>query len=133
MGYYREGREGHHQYSGHLWQQPRQPILTNAWRNWQSAFFVQIVESSAFAAILRCLQCSHITLSEEVQVCGRCCRPRLVLVILTIPAADSTWDIKKDVKEPATSGKTAFCICMGNKDLEPFFPFVMIAAQTIST
>ena len=42
---------------------------------------------------------------------------------------DSTCEIKKDVKEPATSDKTAFCICMGNKDLEPF-PFVMIAAQT---
>ena len=65
---------------------------------------------------------------QHVQVCGDADAKLEPFV----KAAYQTWDIKKEVKEPATSGKTAFCICMGNKDLEPFFPFAMIAAQTIS-
>uniref|UniRef100_A0A7S1B0T2 ABC transporter domain-containing protein n=1 Tax=Noctiluca scintillans TaxID=2966 RepID=A0A7S1B0T2_NOCSC len=55
-----------------------------------------------------------------------------VLVTLTMPVAELTCDIKKDVKEAATSCMTAICNCTGNKDLEPFLPFVVKAAQTIT-
>eukprot|EP00928_Gymnodinium_smaydae_P057583 TRINITY_DN407_c0_g1_i6.p1 TRINITY_DN407_c0_g1~~TRINITY_DN407_c0_g1_i6.p1 ORF type:complete len:1068 (+),score=359.87 TRINITY_DN407_c0_g1_i6:71-3205(+) len=53
------------------------------------------------------------------------------LVTLAMPVAELTCDIKKEVKEAATTCMTAICNCTGNKDLEPFLPFVVKAAQSI--
>jgi len=53
------------------------------------------------------------------------------LVTLAMPVAELTCDIKKEVKEAATACMTAICNCTGNKDLEPFLPFVVKAAQSI--
>merc|ERR1719210_3158304 len=55
------------------------------------------------------------------------------LVTLAMPVAELTCDIKKDVKEAATACMTAICNCTGNKDLEPFLPFVVKAAQSIDS
>merc|ERR1719230_1231083 len=54
-----------------------------------------------------------------------------VLVTLAMPVAELTCDIKKDVKETATNCMSAICNCTGNKDLEPFLPSVVKAAQSI--
>jgi elongation factor 3 len=54
-----------------------------------------------------------------------------VLVTLAMPVAELTCDIKKEVKEAATNCMTAICNCTGNKDLEPFLPFVVKAASSI--
>mmetsp|Transcript_70157 Transcript_70157/g.146771 ORF Transcript_70157/g.146771 Transcript_70157/m.146771 type:complete len:1044 (+) Transcript_70157:76-3207(+) len=54
-----------------------------------------------------------------------------VLVTLAMPVAELTCDIKKEVKEAAVKCMTAICNCTGNKDLEPFLPFVVKAAQSI--
>merc|ERR1719215_788771 len=56
-----------------------------------------------------------------------------VLVTLAMPVAELTCDIKKEVKEAATACMTAICNCTGNKDLEPFLPFVVKAAQSIDS
>merc|ERR1719373_700298 len=56
-----------------------------------------------------------------------------VLVTLAVPVAELTCDIKKDVKETATNCMTAICNCTGNKDLEPFLPSVVKAAQSIDS
>jgi len=53
------------------------------------------------------------------------------LVTLAMPVAELTCDIKKEVKEAATTCMTAICNCTGNKDLEPFLPFVVKAAQSL--
>jgi len=55
-----------------------------------------------------------------------------VLVTLVSPVADLTCDIKKEVKAAAVACMTAICDCTGNKDLEPFLPSVIEAAQSIS-
>merc|ERR1719446_585536 len=54
------------------------------------------------------------------------------LVQLVSPVADLTCDIKKEVKAAAVECMTAICNCTGNKDLEPFLPAVVEAAQSIS-
>merc|ERR1719230_368662 len=56
-----------------------------------------------------------------------------VLVTLAMPVAELTCDIKKDVKETATNCMSAICNCTGNKDLEPFLPSVVKAAQSIDS
>mmetsp|Transcript_1930 Transcript_1930/g.4896 ORF Transcript_1930/g.4896 Transcript_1930/m.4896 type:complete len:1044 (-) Transcript_1930:313-3444(-) len=56
-----------------------------------------------------------------------------VLVTLAMPVAELTCDIKKEVKEAAISTMTAICNCTGNRDLEPFLPFVVKAAQSIDS
>jgi len=43
-----------------------------------------------------------------------------------------TCDIKKEVKAAAIECMTAICACTGNKDLAPFLPSVVEAAQSIS-
>jgi len=55
-----------------------------------------------------------------------------VLVQLITPVADLTCDIKKEVKAAAVECMTQICNCTGNRDLEPFLPFVVEAAQSIS-
>merc|ERR1719277_313213 len=54
------------------------------------------------------------------------------LVTLVSPVADLTCDIKKEVKTAAITCMTAICGCTGNKDLEPFLPSVIEAAQSIT-
>merc|ERR1719223_339440 len=54
------------------------------------------------------------------------------LVTLVSPVADLTCDIKKEVKAAAVDCMSAICNCTGNKDLEPFLPSVVEAAQSIS-
>lgn len=54
------------------------------------------------------------------------------LVTLVSPVADLTCDIKKEVKQAAIECMTAICNCTGNRDLEPFLPFVVEAASSIS-
>merc|ERR1712127_970089 len=54
-----------------------------------------------------------------------------VLVTLAMPVAELTCDIKKEVKEAAINCMTAICNCTGNKDLEPFLPYVVKAAQSL--
>ena len=54
------------------------------------------------------------------------------LVNLVSPVADMTCDIKKEVKAAAIECMTAICSCTGNKDLAPFLPSVVEAAQSIS-
>merc|ERR1719230_1289703 len=56
-----------------------------------------------------------------------------VLVTLAMPVAELTCDIKKDVKETATNCMSAICACTGNKDQEPFLPYVVKAAQSIDS
>merc|ERR1712151_565346 len=51
---------------------------------------------------------------------------------LVSPVADMTCDIKKEVKAAAIECMTAICACTGNKDLAPFLPSVVEAAQSIS-
>merc|ERR1712178_35866 len=55
-----------------------------------------------------------------------------VLDELVVPVADLTCDIKKDVKTAAIKCMTAIANCTGNKDLEPFLPAVIEAAQSIT-
>jgi len=55
------------------------------------------------------------------------------LVTLAMPVAELTCDIKKEVKEAAVNCMTAICNCTGNKDLEPFLPFVVKAAQSLDS
>jgi len=55
------------------------------------------------------------------------------LVTLAMPVAELTCDIKKEVKEAATTCMTAICNCTGNRDLEPFLPFVVKAAQSLDS
>jgi len=57
---------------------------------------------------------------------------RSVLVNLVTPVADLTCDIKKEVKAAAVTCMTAICKCTGNRDLEPFLPAVIDAAQSIA-
>jgi len=54
------------------------------------------------------------------------------LVTLVSPVADLTCDIKKDVKVAAVECMTAICSCTGNKDLQPFLPSVVEAAQSLA-
>merc|ERR1719464_2299243 len=54
------------------------------------------------------------------------------LVNMVAAVADLTCDIKKEVKAAAVECMTAICNCTGNKDLEPFLPFVVEAAQSIT-
>jgi len=54
------------------------------------------------------------------------------LETLAMPVAELTCDIKKEVKEAAIACMTAICACTGNKDLEPFLPFVVKAAQSLT-
>jgi len=54
------------------------------------------------------------------------------LVILVSPVADLTCDIKKEVKLAAVECMTAIAGCTGNRDLEPFLPSVVEAAQSIT-
>merc|ERR1719201_915093 len=49
-----------------------------------------------------------------------------------MPVAELTCDIKKEVKAAALECMTAICGCTGNKDLEPFLPSVVEAAQSIN-
>jgi len=53
------------------------------------------------------------------------------LVTLVSPVADLTCDIKKEVKAAAVECMSAICDCTGNKDLTPFLPSVVEAAQSI--
>merc|ERR1719310_1809864 len=53
------------------------------------------------------------------------------LVELVAPVAELTCDIKKEVKTAAVECMTAVSGCTGNKDLEPFLPAVVEAAQSI--
>merc|ERR1719159_1231676 len=55
-----------------------------------------------------------------------------VLDELVVPVADLTCDIKKEVKAAAIKCMTAIANCTGNKDLEPFLPAVVEAAQSIT-
>jgi len=55
-----------------------------------------------------------------------------VLVNLVTPVADLTCDIKKEVKTAAIACMTAITACTGNRDLEPFLPAVIDAAQSIA-
>jgi len=55
-----------------------------------------------------------------------------VLVNLVTPVADLTCDVKKEVKTAAVACMTAICNCTGNRDLEPFLPAVVDAAQSIA-
>jgi elongation factor 3 len=55
-----------------------------------------------------------------------------VLVNLVTPVADLTCDVKKEVKTAAVTCMTAICNCTGNRDLEPFLPAVVDAAQSIA-
>jgi len=55
-----------------------------------------------------------------------------LLVSLVSPVADLTCDLKKEVKAAAIECMMAICSCTGNKDLEPFLPSVVEAAQSIS-
>merc|ERR1719454_967780 len=55
-----------------------------------------------------------------------------VLINLVTPVADLTCDIKKEVKVAAVACMTAITKCTGNKDLEPFLPAVIDAAQSIA-
>merc|ERR1719159_888776 len=55
-----------------------------------------------------------------------------VLDELVVPVADLTCDIKKEVKASAIKCMTAIANCTGNKDLEPFLPAVVEAAQSIT-
>jgi len=54
------------------------------------------------------------------------------LVNMISAVADLTCDIKKEVKAAAVECMTCICNCTGNKDLEPFLPSVVEAAQSIS-
>jgi len=54
------------------------------------------------------------------------------LVDLISPVAELTCDIKKEVKTAALECMAAICGCTGNKDLEPFLPFVVDAASSIT-
>jgi len=54
------------------------------------------------------------------------------LVAFGMPVAELTCDIKKEVKAAALECMTAICGCTGNKDLEPFLPAVVEAAQSIN-
>jgi len=56
-----------------------------------------------------------------------------VLVTLAMPVAELTCDLKKEVKDAAVACMTAICNCTGNRDLEPFLPFVVKAAQSIDS
>ena len=55
-----------------------------------------------------------------------------ILVIVVTPVADLTCDIKKEVKAAAVVCMEAICQCTGNRDLEPFLPAVILAAQSIT-
>jgi len=53
------------------------------------------------------------------------------LVTLVSPVADLTCDIKKEVKAAAVECMSVICSCTGNRDLEPFLPSVVEAAQSL--
>merc|ERR1711865_324109 len=55
-----------------------------------------------------------------------------ILVNLVTTVADLTCDVKKEVKAAAVTCMTAICKCTGNRDLEPFLPAVIDAAQSIA-
>jgi len=55
-----------------------------------------------------------------------------VLVTLVTPVAELTCDIKKEVKVAALQCMTAIAACTGNKDVEPFLPSVVSAAESIT-
>jgi len=54
-----------------------------------------------------------------------------LLVVLISPVADLTCDIKKEVRAAAVDTMTAICNCTGNRDLEPFLPSIVLAAQSL--
>jgi len=54
------------------------------------------------------------------------------LVTLVSPVAELTCDLKKEVKAAASACMTAICACTGNKDVEPFLPSVVAAAESIT-
>jgi len=54
------------------------------------------------------------------------------LVTLISPVAELTCDIKKEVKTAAVGCMTSICACTGNKDVEPFLPFVISAAESLT-
>lgn len=53
------------------------------------------------------------------------------LVNLIGPLSDLMNDVKKEVKLGACEAMEAVCACTGNKDLEPFIPFVIEAIKDI--
>jgi len=75
----------------------------------------------------------ELTLNLITKFAGRAPKAMgYALVTLVGPVADLTCDIKKEVKAAAVECMTAICNCTGNKDLEPFLPFVVMAAQSLS-
>jgi len=54
-----------------------------------------------------------------------------LLVDIISPVADLTCDIKKEVRAAAVDSMTAICACTGNRDLEPFLPSIIMAAQSL--
>mmetsp|Transcript_136533 Transcript_136533/g.262272 ORF Transcript_136533/g.262272 Transcript_136533/m.262272 type:complete len:1404 (+) Transcript_136533:50-4261(+) len=54
------------------------------------------------------------------------------LAKLVLPVAEATCDAKREVRAAAVDCMQAMCDCTGNKDLVPFLPFVVEAAQSIS-
>merc|ERR1711865_1150360 len=54
-----------------------------------------------------------------------------ILVNLVTTVADLTCDVKKEVKAAAVICMRAICSCTGNRDLEPFLPAVISAAQSL--
>ena len=55
-----------------------------------------------------------------------------ILVNLVTAVADLTCDVKKEVKAAAVICMRAICSCTGNRDLEPFLPAVIDAAQSLA-
>merc|ERR1711865_640429 len=55
-----------------------------------------------------------------------------ILVNLVTTVADLTCDVKKEVKAAAVICMRAICSCTGNRDLEPFLPAVIDAAQSLA-
>lgn len=53
------------------------------------------------------------------------------LVNLVGPLSDLMNDVKKEVKEAAIKAMETVCDCTGNKDLEPFVPFVIEAVKDL--
>jgi len=53
------------------------------------------------------------------------------LVNLIGPLSDLMNDVKKEVKLGACEAMEAVCACTGNRDLEPFIPFVIEAIKDI--
>merc|ERR1719316_2394233 len=54
------------------------------------------------------------------------------LVTMVSAVAELTCDVKKEVKSAAIECMTAIAACTGNKDVEPFLPSVVAAAEAIT-